>query len=42
MERHVSEQYDEQDEFSVETTEDAADVEETTDQTETESGLAAR
>ena len=32
MERHVSEQYDEQDEPSVETTEDAADVEETTDQ----------
>jgi transcriptional antiterminator NusG len=42
MEQHVSEQYDEQDELSVETTEDAADVEETTDQpdqAETESGL---
>jgi transcription termination/antitermination protein NusG len=39
MERHVSEQYDEQPELSVETTEDAADVEETTDQPETESGL---
>jgi transcription termination/antitermination protein NusG len=39
MERHVSEQYDEQAEVSVETTEDAADVEETTDQPETESGL---
>jgi transcriptional antiterminator NusG len=39
MERHVSEQYDEQSESSVATTDDAADVEETTDQTETESGL---
>jgi transcription termination/antitermination protein NusG len=46
MEQHVSEQYDEQDELSVETTEDAADVEETTDQpdqgetqTEIEAGL---
>jgi transcriptional antiterminator NusG len=43
MERHVSEQYDEQDELSVETTEDAADVEQTADQPadqpETESGL---
>ena len=35
----MSEQYDEQPELSVETTEDAADVEETTDQPETESGL---
>jgi transcriptional antiterminator NusG len=42
MERHVSEQYDEQDDLSVATTEDPADVEETTDQAdqaETESGL---
>ena len=35
----MSEQYDEQSESSVATTEDAADVEETTDQTEAESGL---
>jgi transcriptional antiterminator NusG len=42
MERHVSEQYDEQDEPSVDTAEDAADVEETTseaEQAETGSGL---
>jgi transcription termination/antitermination protein NusG len=40
MERHVSEQYDEQDETSVGTTGAAADVEETTDQAD-EAGDAA-
>ena len=42
MERHVSEQYDEQAESSVATTEDPADVEETTDQTEGRVRPAAR